>query len=153
MASCFHYSAETVRPILLEDNKYFKAYMLYWNIRGNVNNLCGVDVVLRIRNKHKEYISLFASNISVNGIPIKELASKEDDDSLDKRQLCYYLGSGEENEENFSLYWVAQKINNIKQVSEISFSLIAQNDDKDIARTDTFTVIQNIESGDFILQK
>ncbi len=154
MASCFHYSEETATPIALCKNKVFEATFLYWNA-GSFSIQSGVhsaEVTLRLKNHHEEYISLFASDITINGIALSELKRQEEKGASDRERISYYLGSGEEDIELLSLYWGNQKERFFREILEVSFSVIAQSDDKDIAQAGPFTVMYNPKDDTFAMK-
>ena len=155
MSSCFKYSVETSKPILLCKNKIFEAAFLYWNITS-FNYRTGIysaEVVFQVKNHYKEYISLFASNISINGIPMSDLKKQEDNDTSNRTNISFYLGNGQVETERLSLYLGYQKMDSFNEISQISFSIVAQNDENDIAFEGPFTITHNSNEDTFTLKR
>ena len=127
---------------------------LYWNVNNFYiqSGIHSVEVVFRVKNRYKKNINLFASDISINGISLSEL-KKNGKDNLNREQIGYYLGRGVINTESMNLYWEYQRKPPIKEISEISFSIIAQSDDKDIVETGTFTIEHNSKDDIFVLKE
>lgn len=155
MNSCFHYSVETSRPIFLCKNKVFAVSFLYWNITS-YNYRTGIEsaeVVLQIKNHSKEYISLFATDISINGIPLADLRKLGENDTSEQECISYYVGTGEVKTERLVLRWNTNKNIIIKEIRELSFSIIAQKYEKDIAREGAFAIIYNSNDDTFAIKE
>ena len=143
MASCYRHSEETAKPILLVDNRVFKASLLYWNTSATVRNqfnVLGVDIIIRIENKHKEYISMYASDVAVNGIQLSKLRKQQGREQPEREHISYYIGSGEVATGELRLYWSINREPQFKEVSEVTFTMIAQCDDKDISKDGPFKI-------------
>ncbi len=153
MSSYFHFSEESATPIALCNNKVFQASLLYWNVPSfNIQSgIYSVEVVLKVKNKSKDYISLFASDITINGIPLSDLKQDEKDKS-DREHISYYLDSGEEDIERLNLYWGNRREHSFKEIFEMTFSVIAQSNDKDIAKSGPFTIRHDSKNDTFVLK-
>lgn len=153
MSSYFHFSEESATPIALCNNKVFQASLLYWNVPSfNIQSgIYSVEVVLKVKNKSKDYISLFASDITINGIPLSDLKQDEKDKS-DREHISYYLDSGEEDIERLNLYWGNRREHSFKEIFEMTFSVIAQSNDKDIAKSGPFTIRHDSKNDTFLLK-
>lgn len=154
MSSCFRYSEETIAPIALCNNKVFEASFLYWNVKAfNIQSgIYGAELVLRVKNRNKEYISLFATDISINGIPLTVLKNQVGKDFSDRKYISYYLDGGEVSTKQLNLNWGNQRETSFKEISEITFSIIAQVDNKDTAKTGPFTIGHDPKAESFKLK-
>lgn len=155
MSSCFHYSVATNTPIVLCKNNFFEISFLYWNVNNFYiqSGIHSVEVAFQVTNRYKDYVGLCASNVTINGMPLSELKKKDVKDNSNREQISYYLGSGDIETESLYLYWDYQRKPPIKEISEISFSIIAQSDNKDIAETGTFTIVHNSKDDIFVLKE
>ena len=155
MGSCFKYSVETSSPILLCRNKIFEVAFLYWNITSfNCRTgIYSIEVVFQVKNHNKEYISLLASDISINGIPMSNLKTQEENDTSNRTNISYYLGSGQVETNRLPIYLGNQKMGSFNEISKISFSIVAQNDENDIALEGPFTITYNSNDDTFALNR
>lgn len=152
MNSCFHYSENTATPITLCANNVYQVSLLYWNASFNIlSGIYSAEVVLRVKNETGDYISLYASNVMINGIPLQEL-KKDGKERSNREHICYYLGRGEESVEHLRLFWGNQREYSIKELFEISFSLIAQNGEKEIAQSGQHIIQHDPKSYAFVLK-
>lgn len=151
MSSCFRYSKETPSPIVLCSNNIFEASFLYWNVNDFGADI-RVDVNLLIQNKSRTYISLFATDISINGISLSKFGKLDNVDVLNRTCINNYLEGNKINTESLYLRWKKTDDYSFKEISEISFSIIAQNTGKDALTVGPFTITHNQIDDTFALK-
>ena len=146
--SCFHYSEANATPIALCNNLVFELKFLYFKIFES--NWQNVEVILWLKNKNKDFISLFASDIFINGIPLAELQKHNKSEYV---EIVSFLSKDEESIESLSLYLDKQNEKSLRDISEISFSIISKSYDKDIVKEGPFTIIRDPNNETFMLKR
>ena len=152
MSSCFKYSEQTAKPILLLNDRCFKLSLLYWNALIDYRfDIYGMEISLCIKNMYKEYISVYAVDVVINGIQLSQLQNQQRKNLSDRKCICYSIASDEEKVCILNLWWGDKRDPTIKEISSVSFTAVVQSGDKVLSKSGPFMIKYDVINECYII--